>query len=530
MAEATVAGGGLDRRRWLLLWVIGLAQLMVILDLTVMNVALPSAQRALHFTTVDRQWVVTAYTLAFGSLLLLGGRLADLLGRKVTFLAGLIGFAGVSAIGGASVNFAMLITARACQGAFAALLVPSALSLLTTTFTEQKDRGRAFAVYGAIAGAGGAVGLLLGGALTEYLSWRWTLYVNLIFAAVAFAGGALLLKRQPSPAKPRLDIPGVLLVSGALFCLVYGFSNAATHSWHAPSTWGFLAAGVALGVVFAVWQGRAAHPLLPLRVVLDRNRGGAYASMLIASAGLFGIFLFLTYYLQQTLGYSPLVTGVAFLPISAGLILASNLSTIVLMPRVGPKPLVASGMLAAAGGAAWLAQLGPHTGYAAGVLGPIILAAIGLGLVIAPVINTGTFGVAPQDAGEASAAVTVGQQLGASVGTSLLSTIFAAAVTSYTAAHLAAARLIGRQALTRLALLHGYDTAFWWTAGILAVGAVVGGALLRPGPLVRRDVPSPAPGGVTTAQAQVDPVLGNPPSPKVLRISPQTNVMKGGAR
>jgi EmrB/QacA subfamily drug resistance transporter len=507
MSSATSTGSGWDRRRWLILGVIGLAQLMVVLDLTVMNVALPSAQRALGFTTVDRQWVVTAYTLAFGSLLLLGGRLADLLGRKVTFLVGLAGFAGVSAIGGASVNFAMLITARACQGAFAALLVPSALSLLTTTFTAPKDRGRAFAVYGAIAGAGGAVGLLLGGALTEYLSWRWTLYVNLIFAAVAFVGGALLLKREPSPVKPRLDIPGVLLVSSALFCLVYGFSNAATHSWRATSTWGFLAAGAALLAAFALWMSRAAHPLLPPRVVLDRNRGGAYASMLIASAGLFGIFLFLTYYLQQTLGYSPLVTGVAFLPISAGLILASNLSTIVLMPRFGPKPLVASGMLAAAGAMVWLAQLGPHTGYAAGVLGPIILASVGVGMVIAPVINTGTFGVAPQDAGVASATVTVGQQLGASVGTSLLNTIFTAAVTSYLAAHLAAARLIGRQALTGLALAHGYDTAFWWTAGIFAAGAVIGGALLRPGPLRPASAPPPAHAEVTTAQAKADPSL-----------------------
>src|SRR6201986_441395 len=214
MSDTTVASAGLGRRRWLVLGVIALAQLMVVLDATVMNIALPSAQRALHFSTADRQWVVTAYSLAFGSLLLLGGRLADLLGRKVTFLTGLAGVAGASAIGGASVNFAMLITARACQGAFAALLVPAGLSLLTTTFTEPKDRSRAFAVYGAIAGAGGAVGLLLGGALTEYLSWRWTLYVNLLFAAVAFTGGALLLVRQPSPAKPRLDIPRVLLVSG----------------------------------------------------------------------------------------------------------------------------------------------------------------------------------------------------------------------------------------------------------------------------------------------------------------------------
>ena len=202
MSEPTSVSGSLGRRRWLILGVIGLAQLMVVLDLTVMNIALPSAQRALHFTTADRQWVVTAYTLAFGSLLLPGGRLADLLGRKVTFLTGLAGFAIVSAIGGASVNFTMLITARACQGAFAALLVPSALSLLTTTFTGPRDRARAFGIYGAIAGAGGAVGLLLGGALTEYLSWRWTLYVNLLFAGVAFTGGAVLLKRQSSGLSP----------------------------------------------------------------------------------------------------------------------------------------------------------------------------------------------------------------------------------------------------------------------------------------------------------------------------------------
>jgi MFS family permease len=246
MSADTSVSGGLGRRRWLILGVIGLAQLMVVLDLTIMNIALPSAQRALHFSTVDRQWVVTAYSLAFGSLLLLGGRLADLVGRKVTFLVGLVGFAGVSAIGGASVNFTMLVTARACQGAFAALLVPSALSLLTTTFTQPKERGKAFGVFGGIAVAGGAVGLLLGGALTEFLSWRWTLYVNLLFAGVAFTGGALLLTRQRPQGKPVLDIPGVLLASSGMFCLVYGFANAASHSWRTPSTYGFIAAGVVL--------------------------------------------------------------------------------------------------------------------------------------------------------------------------------------------------------------------------------------------------------------------------------------------
>jgi len=283
-----------------------------------------------------------------------------------------------------------------------------------------------------------------------------------------------------------------------VFCLVYGFSNAATHSWHALSTYGFLAAGVALGVAFAAWQGRAAHPLLPPRVVLDRNRGGAYLSFFIGAAGMFGIFLFLTYYLQQTLGYSPLVAGVSFLPLSVGLIVMANLSTIVLMHRVGPKPLVAFGMLSASAGSAWLAQLSPHTGYATGVLGPLILTGIGLGMVIAPVINTGTFGVAPQDAGVASATVTVSQMLGGSVGTSLLNTIFASATASYITAHLAAARLIGRQALTGLALTHGYDTAFWWIAGIFAGGAIVGGLLFRRGPLYRKDGPVQQDAGVMT--------------------------------
>ncbi len=510
MADVTSISSAEDRRRWLILGVIGIAQLMVVLDVTVMNIALPSAQRALHFTTVDRQWVVTAYTLAFGSLLLLGGRLADLLGRKVTFLVGLVGFAGVSAIGGASVNFAMLVTARACQGVFGAILVPSALSLLTTTFTSPKDRGRAFGVYGAIAAAGGAVGLLLGGALTEYLSWRWTLYINLVFAGVALIGGALLLERQPSPVRPRLDIPGVLAVSGALFCLVYGFSNAATHNWHTPSTYGFLAAGVALLVVFAFWQGRAPNPLLPPRIVLDRNRGGAYASMLIASAGMFATFLFLTYYLQQTLGYSPVVTGFAFLPIAGGIAVSANLSTIVLMPRIGPKPLVAIGFLVAAGAMTWFAQLGVHTAYVDGVLGPLILTGIGFGMVIAPSINTGTFGVAPRDAGVASATVTVGQQLGASIGTSLLNTIFASAVTSYITVHAASARtlqLIGRQALTGLALAHGYDTAFWWTAGILAGGAIVGGILFRRGPLVQRGTPAQQATGVKETETEAGPAI-----------------------
>ena len=466
------------RRRWLALGVIGIAQLMVVLDLTVMNIALPSAQLALNFTTADRQWVVTAYSLAFGSLLLAGGKLGDLIGRRTTFLMGLVGFAGVSAVGGASTNFATLVAARACQGVFAAILVPSALALLITSFTEPKDRAKAFGIFGAIATAGGAIGLILGGALTDYLSWRWTLYVNLAFAAVAFLGGILFLDRQTSHAKFRLDVPGLLFASSGLFSLVFGFSNAATHSWHTPLTWGFLAAGGALLVAFALWTGNTADPLLPPRILLDRNRGGANAAVFVASLCLFATLFFLTFYIQRTLNYSPIKTGVAFLPISASLAIAANLSTIVLMPKLGPRPVITTGLLMASGALAWLAHLGPHTSYAGGVLGPIIIAGLGLGMVVAPAINTGTYGVAPQDAGVASATVTVSQQFGASIGTSLLNTIFATAVASYITTHGSAA--------TAGASAHGYDTAFWWTCGIAASGAIVAALLLRRGPLVGR--------------------------------------------
>ena len=470
MSDVNTGSAG-GQRRWLILGVIGLAQLMVVLDVTVMNIALPSAQRALHFSTVDRQWVVTAYTLAFGSLLLLGGRLADLLGRKVTFLVGLLGFAGVSAIGGASVNFTMLITARACQGAFAAILVPSALSLLTTTFTEPRERGKAFGVYGAIAAAGSAVGLLLGGALTSYLSWRWTLYINLFFAGLAFAGGLLLLKRQPSPVKPTLDIPGVLLVSSGVFCLVYGFSNAATHDWHTPSTYGFLIAGVVLLIVFAVWQGRAAHPLLPPRVALDRNRGGAYLSMLIAAAGMFATFLFLTYYMQLTLHYSALKCAFAFLPFSGGVIFSAGMAS-QLLPRLGPRVLMVGGLTMAALGLGWFTQIGLHTSYVAHVLPAELVVSIGLGFVFVPFSSTALIGVAPHDAGVASALVNATQQVGGSLGLALLNTVANSAALSYRASH-------HGPSVFALAPVHGYVTGFVVSAIVLALAMLMSLALIR---------------------------------------------------
>jgi EmrB/QacA subfamily drug resistance transporter len=491
-----------DPRRWLILGTVGLAQLMVVLDATIVNIALPSAQRALGFTTVDRQWVVTAYALAFGSLLLFGGRLGDLVGRKITFLVGALGFAAASAVGGAATSFGMLVAARTAQGAFGALLAPAALSILSTTFSDPRERGKAFGVYGAIVGAGGAIGLVLGGILTEYLSWRWCLYVNLIFAGLAGAGAVLLLKQQRARTRTRLDLPGAALVSASMFCLVYGFSNAATHNWHTPSTYGFLAAGVALLAAFALWQSRAASPLLPPRVVLDRNRGGAYLAVLTVGAGMFGIFfLFLIYYMQQTLGYSPVVSGVAFLPMIAMVVVAANLSNAVLLPRLGPKPLVTAGMLLAAGSMVWLTRIGLHSDYASAVLGPLMAAGLGFGFTIAPSMNTGTFGVAPQDAGVASATLNTGQQMGGSIGTSLLNTIFASTVAHYLTSHLSPATLVhGHPApsLTGMSLIHGYTTAFWITAAIFGAGAVICGTLFRSGPL---RTPASAPAEAAAQQA-----------------------------
>ncbi|MGI5460277.1 MFS transporter [Streptomyces sp. CA-249302] len=464
------------RHRWWILAVIGVAQLMVVLDATIVNIALPSAQKDLGFSDGDRQWIVTAYALAFGSLLLLGGRIADLFGRKVTFLVGLVGFAAASAVGGAAASFEMLVAARAVQGLFGALLAPAALSLLTTTFTDARERAKAFGVYGAIAGAGGAIGLLLGGVLTEYLDWRWTLYVNLAFAAVAFVGGALLLKRATRDRSATIDVPGAALVGGGLFCLVYGFSNAESHDWGSVATWGFLVAGAVLLAAFTWWQTRAARPLLPLRVLLDRNRGASFVSVLIIGAGMFGVFLFLTYYLQQSLGYTPIKTGLAFLPMVAGLMLASTLASTALIPRFGPKPVVPLGMGVAAAGMVWLTGLDLNSTYATSILPPLIVAGLGLGLVMAPAMSLATAGVAAEDAGVASAAVNTMQQVGGSLGTALLNTLSTSAAADY---------LVGRNpkdpAVLAQAGLHAYSTAYWWSAAFFAAGLLVSVLLYRRG-------------------------------------------------
>src|SRR5688500_11434591 len=284
-------------RRWLILAVIGIAQLLVVLDVTIVNIALPSAQHDLGFSDDDRQWVITAYALAFGSLLLLGGRIADLFGRKWTFIAGLLGFAGASALGGAAQSFDVLVAARALQGGFGALLAPAALSLLATTFTDPAERGKAFGIYAGIAGMGGAIGLLLGGALTEVLDWRWCLYVSIAFAVPAAIAGTRLLRHVPATSRSRLDVPGTLTASSGLFALVFGLARAESDGWGDPTTIGFLIGSAVLVALFVALQRRAAHPLLPLRVLTDRDRGASFLGIGAASAGLFGLFLFLTFYL-----------------------------------------------------------------------------------------------------------------------------------------------------------------------------------------------------------------------------------------
>jgi EmrB/QacA subfamily drug resistance transporter len=464
-------------RRWRILAVLGLAQLMVILDSTIVNIALPTAQHDLHFSNADRQWIITAYSLAFGSLLLLGGRIGDIIGRKRALIIGLIGFAVASAIGGSSVNFAMLVIARTVQGTFGALLAPSVLALLTTTFTDPTERGKAFAVYGAIAGAGGALGLLLGGILTSYASWRWTLFVNLAFAVFATVGSVLWLKKDTGANRDPLDFPGLFLVAGGVFALVFGFSHAETTSWHDPFTIGFLLAGVLLLVVFAATEIRAKYPLLPPRILLNRTRGGAVLTMLFASVGMFGVFLFLTYYLQDTLGFSPVKTGIAYLPMVAALVATAQLSNRVLLPKIGPKPIVPFGLLAAAVGMFGLHLLGLHSSYASHVLPYLVVLGFGFGLSVSPSFSVGTLGLAPHDAGVGSATLNTAQQVGGSIGTSLLNTLAASAATSY---------LVGR-ALTptsvQAALLHSYTTAFLWSSLIFVVGSLVAGLILKRGNL-----------------------------------------------
>jgi EmrB/QacA subfamily drug resistance transporter len=459
-------------RRWLILVVVAIAQLMVTLDSTIVNIALPSAQHSLGFPNSDRQWVVTAYALAFGSLLLVGGRIGDMFSRKRVFITGLIGFATASAIGGAAVSFLMLVAARALQGAFGAILAPSALGTLVSTFQDPRERGRAFGVFGSVAAGGGAVGLILGGALTQYFSWRWTLYVNLVFAAIAVAGALAWIRTSRPATRPPMDWPGTVLACAGLFLIVFGFSRAETAGWTAPLTIGSLVLGLALLAGFVFAEQRARHPLLPLRVILDPTRGGAYVAVGISGVAIFGTFLFLTYYLQVIKGDSPLTTGLLFLPMIACILISSNLSSIVGLPRLGPRVLIAAGMLLGGAGLGYLTRLTVTSSYPGAVLPALLIMGLGFGMIFAPAINTATAGVARQDSGVASALVNTMQQVGGSIGTSALSTIALTATASYLVTHPS-----GRLA-PAVAATHGYTTAFTVSAALLGLGFILAILLL----------------------------------------------------
>jgi EmrB/QacA subfamily drug resistance transporter len=473
-----------DPSRWKALVFIALAQLMVVLDATIVNIALPSAQADLGISDGNRQWVITAYALAFGGLLLFGGRIADKWGRKNAFVVGLAGFALASALGGAAGGQAMMLGARALQGAFGALLAPAALSLLAVMFTDAKERAKAFGIYGAIAGGGGAVGLILGGFLTEYLNWRWTFFVNIPFAIVA-AVGAWMVIREPAGSRNRapLDIPGVVLSTLGLVSLVYGFTRAESAGWTDGVTVGLFIASAVLLLGFVATEAKVSSPLLPLRVLLERNRGGVYLSLGLAVIAMFGLFLFLTYYLQVVKGFSPVKTGFAFLPMIAGMITGSTQIGARLMTRVPPRLLMGPGFLVAATGMLLLTQLEVGSSYPALILPAQLLLGLGMGTAFMPAMSMATHGVNPADAGVASAMVNTSQQVGGAIGTALLNTIAASATTAYLTDHAAEAAAGGAAAklVQAQAMVEGYASAIWWAVGILAAAAAVALTLINTG-------------------------------------------------
>lgn len=497
--ESPSDGDGPDPGRWWALTVLAAAQLMIILDASIVNIALPSAQADLDISNADRQWMVTAYTLAFGALLLLGGRIADYTGRKRTFIIGLLGFAGASALGGLAPNQELLFAARALQGAFAALMAPAALSIVTVTFTEPKERAKAFGVFGALAGGGAAIGLIVGGVLTEYASWRWCLGVNVPVALIVAVAAVPLVHESKAHGDTRYDVPGLLLATTGLFCLVYGFTAAAraehpddptsteVKGWLDPSTLTFLIVAVVLLVAFVMWERRARNPLLPLRVVLDRNRGGSFLVFLLVGAGLFAMFLFLTYYFQINLGYTPLEAGFAFLPFSLGIILSAGVVS-QLLPRLGPKALMVPGLTLAVGGMLLLTRIDQDSSYWALVFPAMVIMSVGLAGVFIPAASTSLVGVGSHDAGVASAVLNTSQQIGGSLGTALLNTIFAGAVTAYFTDNPPASPEQGQQILP-LAFIHGYQVAFYWGAALFAVALLVSIVLIN---ARKEDIPSDA--------------------------------------
>jgi EmrB/QacA subfamily drug resistance transporter len=453
--------------RWRTLFVVAISQLMVVLDSSIVNIAIPSAKLDLGITDANQQWVITAYTLAFGSLLLLGGRIGDFMGRKKIFLIGLIGFAAASALGGIASNQGLLFTARALQGVFAALLAPAALAIISVTFTVPKERAKAFGVIGAISGGGAAIGLIVGGTLTEFFSWRWCLGVNVPIAVIACVLATRFVHESKAEGEHTYDVPGVITATAGLFALTYGFNQAATSGWSDQHTLGFLGAALILLLIFIKIESKVANPLMPLRVITERNRGGSYLGSLVVGAGLFSMFLFLGLYLQVILGYSPLKSGFAFLPFTAGIIIFAGIAS-QLLPKFGPKPLMIPGLTAASIGLLYLSNITPDTSYLTHVLPALLVMSSGMALVFIPLTTTSLHGVSNQDTGVASAMVNTSQQIGGSLGTALLNTIAATATTTYMTANAA----LGDK-LQPFAMTHGFTVAFKFSAALLFTGAIV---------------------------------------------------------
>jgi len=462
-------------KRWLILLTLCIAQLMLLIDATVVNVALPSAQRALHFSTANREWVVTAYVLAFGSLLPLGGRMSDLWGRKLMFVIGALGFAAASAAAGAAQSFTMLIVARALQGVFGALLAPAAIAMIAVTFTDPGERAKAFGAFGAIGAGAGALGLLLGGVLTSYVSWRWCMFVNVGFAVLALVGAVTLMTNNTNPDKPRLDLVGTALATTGLFGIVFGAAKAETNGWGAAISLISLIAGGVLLLAFLQSQRRSSYPLMPLHVVGDRNRGSGLLVLFLATIAVFSMFLFLTYYFQGVLHYSPVKTGIAFLPLPVAVVISASIVQGGLVTRLPSRAFIGFGLLLCTAGMFLLTRIGVDTHYYAWTLGGLLLVGLGIGSATVVGLDMSSVGVAPEDVGVAGSLANVVQQIGPAIGIAVLSTVAATATTHFAAGH------AGIDDLAAHATVHGYTTAFWYSTAIFAAAAVICTTLVRSG-------------------------------------------------
>lgn len=488
MSESDVAAGSPESapHKNIALTVIAIAQLMIVVDASIVSIALPVIQHDLGISTANRQWVVTAYTLAFGGLLLLGGRIGDFLGRRRMFQLGLVGFAAASGIGGIADSGTVLFAARAGQGVFAALMAPAALGLLTVTFTEPKERARAFSVFSAIAGSGLALGLVAGGLLVQYVSWRWCLLVNIPIALAAAIASQRYVPESRSDEKAHYDIPGALTASIGLAALVYAMTKAGENGWGNSTTLVCLAVAAVLLVSFVLIEQRVSEPMLPLGLVTNRNRGGALATSILLNAGVFGLFVFLSIYLQESLGYSAVKAGLAVLPFSAGIVISAGAASRIML-RVPPRFMMTGGLLVAAGGFLLLSGIGVHSSYLGGVLPGLLVMSLGMGVVFVPITSVSLLGVPQDDAGAASAAVNASQQIGGSIGTGLLNSVAISATASYVASH-AGKGIPAKQVLAH-ATVHGYSEGFVTSAALLAGALIIAGLFVNAG---TEDLPSDA--------------------------------------